>query len=389
MHLYLYLKHFPPYGDDLHEGTRKAVHGLATGLVNSGATVTILCESVLDSVYESASGYTIRCFKNPKSNETDTIDKTACFTLAPGFDPFLRQHRSHQQESLFILNGIFHRSLASLSRLLRKYAIPYVVAPHDPYHPSIFKQNAHLKWPYWHLLEKHMLQRAAAVQVLDRRHGEWLRRLQIKTPVIETPNGFAPSSVLAESSLQWRSNDLVKLYFLGRFDIYNKGLDLLLEAFANLVQVANVELTLQGPDWANERQQLELQAAQLGISEKVTILASDYTRSASELIATYDVFCMPSRFEGFSLSILEALLAARPVLVTEIAGVAPHVSASQCGIVVQPTIDSIQLGLMTLLEKRSQWQDMGLRGRDYVLKHLDWGTIATTTLEQYRHVLSA
>ena len=384
MQLYIYLKHFPPYDDDLHEGTRKAVHGLAAGLVNCGAEVTILCEGVQDSVFQSKSGYAIRCFKNPKSNETDTIDKTASFTLAPGLDPFLRQH---QRQGLFILNGIFHRSLVSLSRLLRKYSIPYVIAPHDPYHPAIFKKNAHLKYPYWHLLEKGMLQQATAIQVLDQRHGEWLRQLHITTQVMETPNGFTSSNVLPESSLSWRSHDPIKLYFLGRLDIYNKGIDLLLEAFAQLVMCADVELTIQGPDWANEQQELELQAAKLGIRDKVTFLPSDYTHSASELIAAYDVFCMPSRFEGFSLSILEAMLAGRPVLVTEIAGVAPHVAASQCGIVVQSEVDSIQAGLLSLLQKRTQWQEMGLQGRRYVLQHLDWKTIAAKALEQYHCLL--
>ena len=321
---------------------------------------------------------TRRATKLPRS------DKTASFNLALGLDPFLRQHR---QDSLFILNGIFHRSLASLSRLLRKYSIPYIVAPHDPYHPAIFKNKAYLKYPYWYLLEKGMLQHAAAIQVLDKRHEEWLRRLGINTPVIETPNGFTAANVFEETWLSWRSQDPIKLYFLGRLDTYNKGIDLLLEAFAKVAPYADIELTIQGPDWAGEQEQLELKATKLGIREKVTILRSDYTRSASELIVMHDIFCIPSRFEGFSLSILEAMLAARPVLVTEIAGVAPHVAASQCGVVVQPEVESIRAGLMLLLEKREQWQIMGLQGREYVLKNLDWETIAAHALKQYQSLL--
>lgn len=384
MQLYLYLKHFPPYGNDLHEGTRKAVDGLATGLVQCGANVTILCESIRDSEYQSEAGYTIRCFANPKSKETDTIDKTASFTLAPGLEPFLRQHR----DGLFVLNGIFHRSLASLSRLLRKYSIPYVVSPFDPYHPAIFKKNAYLKWPYWYLLEKSMLQHAEAIQLLDARHSEWLRRLQIKTPAFEVPGGFTSNALLPETQLNWRADNPVRLYFLGRLDIYNKGIDLLLKAFAEVAQQVDARLTIQGPDWANERLQLEAQAAQLGIQEILEFLPPDYGKTPPEMIAAHDVLCVPSRFEGFSLSALEAMLAGRPVLVTEIAGIAPHVQASQCGVVAQPTVESIKAGLLDLIQARSEWKAMGLRGRDYALSDLNWKSIAANALEQY-HRLAA
>ena len=39
----------------------------------------------------------------------------------------------------------------------------------------------------------------------------------------------------------------------------------------------------------------------------------------------HDLFVLPSRFEGFGLSALEAMLAARPVLVSDVAGLAPHI----------------------------------------------------------------
>ncbi|MGI0484468.1 glycosyltransferase [Pantanalinema rosaneae CENA516] len=384
MDLFFYLKHFPPYGEDLHEGTRKAVHGLAAGIVACGAKVTILCEWIQDSEFQSESGYTIRCFKNPKSRKTDTIDKTASFTLSPDLEPFLVEHR---QNSLFILNGIFHRSLASLSQLLRKHSIPYIVAPHDVYHPAIFKKNAHLKWPYWYLLEKQMLQKAKAIQVLDRRQSQWLQQLNIQTSIIEVPNGFTNVDTINEVKLNYSTKDPVKLFFFSRLDTYHKGIDLLLNAFAQVAELTEVELTLQGPDWGNEKQYLEAYADRLGIIQKVKVFPPEYTSSPIEIIANYDIFCVPSRFEGFSLSALEAMLAGRPVLVSEGAGIAPHVLASKCGVVVQPDIESIKSGLLKLIQKRSEWEAMGFCGRHYVLNNLSWKKIAANALEEYYRLI--
>ena len=117
-------------------------------------------------------------------------------------------------------------------------------------------------------------------------------------------------------------------------------------------------------------------------------MAPDYDNSASSIIAQYDIFSLPSRLEGFANSALEAMLAGRVLLVSEIDGIAPHVIASDCGVVVKPDISDIKAGLTKLLHRRSQWQEMGVRGRDYVLKHLNWNNIAAKTLETYKELIS-
>lgn len=351
MNLYFYLKHFPPRGDELNEGTSKAVHGLACGLAACGAEVTVLCEGTEESSLQTTAGYYIRCFANR--------ERRPSFSLVSN----LKQYIHNQIESdLVVLNGIFHPSVYAMSRFLKNHAIPYIVAPHDPYHPSIFSKNAHLKWPYWYLLEGRMLKQAKAIQVLDIRHAEWLRRLKVNTRVIEIPNGFSPNDVHLESTLQWREERLPKLFFLGRLDAHNKGLDLLLDAFTQLIETTNAHLVIQGPSWGDKKI-LEERASKLLLSGKAFFLDPDYDRSPSSIIKEYDIFCIPSHFEGFSLAALEAMLAGRVLLISDVAGIAPHVKASGCGVVVAPEVSAIKAGLMELLQRRSEWKDMGLRVR--------------------------
>jgi glycosyltransferase involved in cell wall biosynthesis len=392
MQIFLYLKHFPPTGDWLHEGTTKAVHGLASGLVNAGAAVTILCENYQTSLHRATAGYTIACFKNSRSTAPS-------LRVAPELKAFLRA-QAKNSESLVILNGIFHRSVYVLSRFLRRTQIPYVVAPHDPYHPSIFQTNRWLKFFYWHLLEKNLLQQAQAVQVLDQRHEKWLRSRGVKTSVVAVPNGFEPSDVLPPQRLVDTQLALsqapAKLVFLGRIDRHHKGLDILLQSIAAINHSANplsqnptnnlVQLTLQGPDWG-DRCHLIQQAETLGLLQTVNFLGADYEQTAAALIAQHEVFCLPSRFEGFGLVALEAMLAGRVLLVSEIAGIAPHVAASGCGIVVNPTVNDVQQGIEHLLKIRSQWTEMGQRGRQYALTHLKWQDIAARAMDQYQILL--
>jgi glycosyltransferase involved in cell wall biosynthesis len=379
MHIYLYLKHFPPLGNNLNEGTTKAVHGLATGLVNSGAKVTILCESSTaeGGLHQAENGYEIQTF-------TTDNESSRSFKIAAGLQKYVGDCIT--PTDIVILNGMFHSSVYGLSRILRKHQIPYIIAPHDPYSPAIFSKNAYLKWPYWYLLERRMLRQAIAIQVLDQRHGEFLNQLQVSTPVLATPNGFSPKDVYPETSLKWQQKETIEIFFLGRLDTFNKGIDLLIDAFAQIVNTQDIHLTIQGPDWG-DKQRLQKQVAKLLLQEKVTFLEPDYEQSPALLIQNYNIFCIPSRFEGFSLAALEAMLAGRVLLVSEIAGIAPHITASGCGVVVKAEVSAIKTGLSQLIECRGEWQNMGLAGRNYALKHLHWDQIASVALQQYQQLV--
>ncbi|KAM3096160.1 glycosyltransferase [Phormidesmis sp. 146-35] len=373
MNLYLYLKHFPAQENPAHEGTSKAVHGLASGLASCGVSVTILCEGTTPGCFQTEAGYRIRCFASPNTHPS--------LSLSAALKRYIQHHI--YAEDLVILNGIFHPSVYAMSRCLMRSRIPYVVAPHDPYHPAIFGTRSFLKWTYWYLIERRLLRQARAVQVLDCRHGEWLRHLGIATTIVEVPNGFSPQDVHPEATLNWTSNRPPRLFFLGRLDAYNKGLDILLNAFAEIVQVANATLEIQGPDWG-DRASLQTQSIRLGIHDRVTFLEAAYQNSPSMLMGDRDIFCLTSRFEGFSLSALEAMLAGRVLLVSEVAGIAPHVESSGCGVVVAPETEAIKAGLLQLFQRRGEWPNLGLRGRRYALEYLQWNQIAARALEQYQ-----
>ena len=376
--IYLYLKHFPASGVPLRVGTNKAVHGLASGLVANGMEVEIWCEGEKDSYTIVPEGYSIRCFESRSSYRT--------LRLAPSLLRRLNSLRPHAD--LFVLNGMFHPSVYALSRKLKAARIPYVVAPHGPYHPALFSKKPYLKWPYWYLLERPTLQDALAVQQLDVRHEEWARRLGIDTPIIATENGFLNRDVIASDELRWRTSGAVRLLYWGRISIHIKGLDVLLDAFDRSAQKHDLELTLQGPDWSGETAALNKLIAPLSHADRIRILPPVFEHSAAHAIMPYDIVCIPSRFEGFGLAALDAMLAARVLMITASAGIAPHVERSGGGIVVQPTADDIARGFESLLAVRDQWREMGLRGRAYALDHLHWNGIANRALAQYQRLLN-
>ena len=371
MRLFVYLQDFPADGESPHLGICKAVHGLAQGFAENGNPVVVICEGDQDSVRQLAPGYEVRCIAGaPPARLYGSVSS--------GLRNFILEN-SH--DALYVLNGIFHPGVCALAGLLRQLNLPYIIAPHDPYHPTIFSKNSLLKWPYWFLRERPMLNGAMAVQVLDARHGQWLARLGIDVPVIETTNGYAPSDVLPEDQLSWHHGKRPSAMFMGRIDSHNKGLDVLIDAVAAIPPETRPSLTIQGPDWG-DRTALVAQTQRLGIEADVSFPDADFGTPSPSLIARHDLFCLVSRFEGFGLAVLEAMLAGRVVIVSEIAGISPHVRASGCGIVVNPTVKSVHEGIAEMLRLRPQWPEMGVAGRQYAIEHLRLGTHRRQHLER-------
>ncbi|HSC94686.1 MAG TPA: glycosyltransferase [Burkholderiales bacterium] len=377
MQVSFYLKHFPATGGPVTDGTSRAVDGLAAGLVENGAQVTVLCEGPGRSSVRIARGYSVECFANHRPYRT--------FALAPGLKRYVTEHLARRR-GVCLVNGMFHPPVYAIGRWLRRHGVPYVMVPHGPYSPAVFRRNPHLKWPYWYLFERQLLEQARAVQVFDQSHGACLRHLGVATQVIQTENGVALGSVPREADLQWRPvEETARLMFLGRIDAYNKGLDELIDALPQVASLFDVELTLQGPDWG-DRAGLEGRAAHGMAAHRIRFIEPDFVQAPPRLIAGHDLFCLPSRVEGFGLAALEAMLAGRVLLVSERAGIARHVRAADCGITVQPVAADIARGLLALLKRRAEWREMGLAGRRYALANLQWKDIAAGVLAQYERI---
>ncbi|HZB51133.1 MAG TPA: glycosyltransferase, partial [Mycobacteriales bacterium] len=107
-----------------------------------------------------------------------------------------------------------------------------------------------------------------------------------------------------------------------------KGHDVLLRALAGL---PGAEAVVYGE--GAHRPQLEKLAAELGVADRVDLPGR--TAHVRDRLAAADVFCMPSRSEGFPLALVEAMLAGR-ACVASTAGGMPEALAGGCGVLVPP-----------------------------------------------------
>lgn len=121
-------------------------------------------------------------------------------------------------------------------------------------------------------------------------------------------------------------DDVPLLLALGRLHV-NKAFDVLLEALARL-PTAYLWLAGEGP----LRHELEAQAAQAGIAERVRFLG--WRTDVPALFASCDVFVCPSRHEPLGNVVIEAWAQRKPLVATRSQGPSALVEDGETGLLV-------------------------------------------------------
>lgn len=134
-----------------------------------------------------------------------------------------------------------------------------------------------------------------------------------------------------------------------------KGLEYLLKAMPKIQSVfPDVKLVIAGD--GDLREHLEEVSQKNGVTESVLFLGGRL--DIPELLKTFDLYVLPSLWEGLPMIILEAMAAGCPIVATDVGGVARAIKHDDTGLLVEPKDpDSLATAVTTLL------QDNALRDR--------------------------
>lgn len=133
--------------------------------------------------------------------------------------------------------------------------------------------------------------------------------------------------------------DAFVLGWVGRLSA-EKGADVLIEALARLQGVPALACVIgDGPD----RPALERRAAELGLDGRVRFLGSVPRETVLRLFRAADASVLPSAWENFPHTVVEALAVGCPVIATSVGGVPEVVRDGENGLLVVPN-DAAALG---------------------------------------------
>ena len=178
-----------------------------------------------------------------------------------------------------------------------------------------------------------------------------------------------------------RPRDSLLVGGIGRFE-RQKGFDVLIRAAA---EIGDASLVLIGD--GSEQPALEDLAESIGVADRV--VWRGWTDEARSYLGAFDVFAFPSRFEGFPLALLEALLARSAVVATDVGGVSEIVRDDETGLLV-PAEDpkALASAIRRLLADADLRRRLGERGRQLVLERFTADHMARAFERLYAELLA-
>lgn len=123
--------------------------------------------------------------------------------------------------------------------------------------------------------------------------------------------------------------------------------------------------------------------------EMVNTYMPGFVEDALEFLPDFDIFLLPSRFEGFPLTVLECMHAGVPLVAHDVGGVAEAIDDGETGFVVSPGatdglfVDRVEI----LLENPQQRRDMSRRAQEVATAQFTEERMVSEYQELYQAIL--
>lgn len=293
--------------------------------------------------------------------------------LASSIDLVRRSAFIHGHGFYVATNWIFGREA-------RRQQKPLVYHAHGIFEPWILARSQWKKRIAHLLFEDANFRYACLWRALTGKEADQIRARGIRAPIVVAPNGidldvFTDVPILRRRLANTKGSR--SLLFLARLHP-KKGLDLLLNAWAAISPSLREGwvINIAGPDELNHRGEIEALAASLDLSGQLNFTGTVRGHEKLSCLAEADAFVLPSRSEGFSVAILEAMACRLPVLATNACNF-QELATDGGGWCVNPSVDGIKVGLESLLRASGvELMQRGAAARSLVESRYTWAKIA-------------
>ena len=271
------------------------------------------------------------------------------------------------------LHGVWEPQLLHAARVARRLGKPYLVLLNGMLLPWAMARGTAKKRLALQLGRRRMLAHAVLHFGSDDEAAA-ARALGFVNPGVVIPNGafsddpdLPPPGTFRAAHPQLADGPYV--LFIGRLDP-QKGIDLLLAAFDVVAtRHPSAQLVVAGPDYG------------VTIPDHPRVLRVGPLYGRDKLAALRDAacFCLPSRHEGFSLAVLEALACGVPVVISTECHF-PEVATRRAGLVTPLDRAAIADALLRVLADES----FRTAGPQMVAERYNWTAVAAETIRAYQ-----
>ena len=379
---------FPPCPKSLASGVTNVVYGLSKELARRGHEVKVYTSAALglnkkiDHVNNPVSieGIEVHYFPYTASYYT--------FFITPSIIPVMRKSLKHFD--IIHLHDIRCFQSIICHHYAMQYNIPYVLQTNGSLPRMVGERR--LKWLLDTAFGYRILRDASKVIAVTGVEAEQLRNrglseneIKIVPPGIDyTEFEHLPQKGEFRSKHGLNSSQRIILYLARVHKI--KGPELLAKAFSRLLgEFSDTQLVFVGPD-DGYLPALKKLVRELRIEENVLFTGPLFGKEKLEAYVDADVYVLPSSYEIFGLTVLEACACGTPVVVTEACGLANWVD-QRTGFKVAHDEHRLQEAIGMLLTNEELRRQLGYQARELVRKEFSWHKAAQQMEKIYTELL--
>ncbi len=293
------------------------------------------------------------------------------------------------QADVVHIHGMWLEVLYLAATAAQRQKKPYLIRPCGMLDPWSLSQSRWRKKIMLALRVRKNLENAAALHFTADLERDLTAPLRLRPPAIIEPNGVnlkevtipVPESLHLRHAYPQLGQGPVA-FFLSRLH-HKKGLDLLIQAFADVVKrwpEANAPnaplpgLAIAGSGEPEYVESLIAMAANLEIADRVVFTGQLLGEAKAAAFQSADVFCLPSHQENFGIAVAEALAAGTFVVISDQINIYREIVDAGLGDAV--SLESNELADALLNRLKNPPQKAAARAGVWATDRYNWDRIA-------------
>ncbi|GFE87062.1 glycosyltransferase [Steroidobacter agaridevorans] len=316
------------------------------------------------------------------------MDRVAVAFTSPGRDAISVLRESNID--VLHVHGLWQPQLLFALRWADRNGLPFVITPHGMLSAFSLSQKPVRKRLALALGWRKLLGRASYLHVLNDIEAADLGKVTAPVRLAVLPNGIDTAEFqtqLGEEPIRELTAGRRYVLFLARLH-HIKAPDLAVDAFATVAQAfPDVDLIVAGPD-GGERDNVFERVARLGLGARVKVVGAIYGAAKVALLQNAICVIQPSRHEAQSITLLEALAAGAPLIVTPECNF-PEAQAAGAAIVAPGVPDRLGEAMRAMLSDAQMRAASAERGRALVAEKYQWSHIGRRFVDLYRSCVPA
>lgn len=287
------------------------------------------------------------------------------------------------KDVIFHFHGGFVPQFFSISRILIKNKLPYVLTSHGNYNPISVDKNRLLKTIYTYFFESRLIKWSKALHFMGQTEYDAIKSFYPDTKKYLIPNG---QDLFKRKNLNFKKSKKLIFSFIGRIDIPMKGLDLLLKGFKKYLEDYKGSAMLDIIGDGGEINELKKICKSLNIQGAVNFKGAMFGVEKLEHMASTTVFFHPSRNEGLPGAILEAASLGLPCVVSKATNMGEYIRDYEAGIVLaENDADHLASAMkkFEILFLNKNLKQFETNSRSMIEKEFNWTNIALQHCQMY------